>query len=172
MSFLFPILSCLIALASSPATDGDDAARIAALLSGNRVSFDYSAISEGGNGAFKSKGKAVIQDRCFAVKGDGIEIYGDGSSRWTVDPKAKEVCIESITDAARTPFEDPEGFFAGIEDLRYDGNTITGTYVDPSDNSRIRCRISGIRAVPSDGDKSSFSFTVPEGNGWVVTDLR
>ena len=39
------------------------------------------------------EGDALVQGDCYHLKGNGIEIFCDGVSRWTVDAEAREVYI-------------------------------------------------------------------------------
>lgn len=45
-------------------------------------------------------GSIVFQESCFIMKGNGLELYCDGVSRWNVDKSAAEVVIENVSHLA------------------------------------------------------------------------
>lgn len=59
------------------------------------VSFAYS-FSMKSKAVITGAGTADVQGNMFAVSGNGLEIFCDGVSRWTVDKSAEEVVIESV----------------------------------------------------------------------------
>ena len=74
--------------------------RIALLdrASGKRVSFDYSysLIQNGVDGEEVTSGHVSVQGNAFRLDGLGLEIRSDGTTRWTMDPAAKELLIETV----------------------------------------------------------------------------
>lgn len=83
-------------LASGVGAWADDAlGRFTARVASSRAEFDYS-FSAGRDTRMTGSGRAVIQDDCFLVRGDGLEMYCNGKEIWTVDPDAGEVIVESL----------------------------------------------------------------------------
>ena len=66
---------------------------IIARLGDSRVSLKFSCTIEDGV-SIELSGSLFAQGNCFILKGNGLEIYSDGKTRWTVDPKEKEVYLE------------------------------------------------------------------------------
>src|SRR5574344_2972154 len=60
----------------------------------NRVSLDYSCTFTR-QAPLKLDGTLLIQGDCYLAKGNGMEIYCNGKTRWTVDPESREVYIEN-----------------------------------------------------------------------------
>ena len=59
----------------------------------------------------------MSQDENWVVKGNGVEMYCDGTAVWMVDPSAKEVVIESVADEQQTAFlTNPARVFVGLRD--------------------------------------------------------
>ena len=59
----------------------------------------------------------MSQDENWVVKGNGVEMYCDGTAVWVVDPAAKEVVIESVADEQQTAFlTNPARVFVGLRD--------------------------------------------------------
>lgn len=66
-----------------------------ATLPGRCATFGYS-YSMSGQFPLSGSGKVRLQNDSFTMKGDGLEIYCDGATRWTVDTDAEECYIESV----------------------------------------------------------------------------
>ena len=66
-----------------------------ATLPGHCATFGYS-YSMSGQFPLSGSGEVRLQNDSFTMKGDGLEIYCDGATRWTVDTEAEECYIESV----------------------------------------------------------------------------
>lgn len=66
---------------------------------GSCVTFSYS-FTVRGNAPVRGEGTAVLQGNMFIVKGNGMEIWCDGKSRWTADRTAKELIVEDVDGQA------------------------------------------------------------------------
>ncbi len=66
---------------------------------GSCVTFSYS-FTVRGNAPVRGEGMAVLQGNMFIVKGNGMEIWCDGKSRWTADRTAKELIVEDVDGLA------------------------------------------------------------------------
>lgn len=118
---------------------------ILARLQTDRIEFRFSCVFTRDT-PVQLSGTLLLQGGCYRAEGQGMQIYCDGSTRWTVDPAAKEVYVE-----------EPEG----MEELF----TLRDALSD--------IRISDLRFRPLSEDLSVFRFdTAALGPDWVVTDLR
>lgn len=63
-------------------------------------------------------GNAVVsfQDEAYRLSADGLEIYCDGKSVWTLDNISKEVIIEPVTDDGEDFIRNPASLFLGLKD--------------------------------------------------------
>ena len=118
---------------------------VAAHLRTDRISLHYSfTIAE--PAPVQLSGTLLAQGECYRAIGNGMEIYCDGKTRWTVDPESKEVYIETAE---------------GIEELAL-----------WQDNMK-ELSLTDVRYLPLSDDLSPFSFdTAALDASWVVTDLR
>ena len=82
--------------------------------SSSLLSFSYE-FSTKGDLPLKGKGTALVQGRNFIIKGEGLEVRCDGSSRWTMDPVAKEAVAESVDETGRDYMTDPALLLASME---------------------------------------------------------
>ena len=138
-------ITLLLALLPFAAAAQPQLAEIAAHLQNERVSLHYDCTYTEDT-PVKLSGDLVIQGDCYLAKGNGVEIYSDGTTRWTVDPASKEVYIEPA-----------------------DGLTELVAYRD----SLSELKITELKYLPLLDDLSAFRFdTVALDASWVVTDLR
>ena len=137
--FLLPLLLSLTAAAQPQLSE------IAARLQTDRISLRYDCTYTEDT-PVKLSGILLIQGDCYRAVGNGMEIYCDGATRWSVDPASKEVYIE--------PAE-------GLSELLEYRNALT------------ELKITELKYLPLSDDLSPFRFdTAPLGPDWVVTDLR
>lgn len=136
---LLPLLLSLTA-AAQPQLD-----KIAAHLQTDRISLHYDCTYTEDT-PVRLTGELLIQGECYCAKGNGMEIYCDGTTRWSVDPASKEVYIE--------PAE-------GLSELLEYRNSLSAL------------KISDLKYLPLSDDLSPFRFaTATLDDTWVVTDLR
>ena len=134
---------CLSNAAAIGATPPEDGMKAAREILDRR--FDARISTTNGTLVLLS-GSLVLQGDCYHAKGNGLEIYSDGHTRWTVDRESKEVYIESSTGT-------PEVF-------RYE-------------DSVKELSLTDIRYFPANVDTSEFFFNTDSlGDEWIVTDLR
>ena len=137
--FLLPLLLSLTAAAQPQLGE------IAAHLQTDRISLRYDCTYTEDT-PVKLSGVLLIQGDCYLAKGNGVEIYSDGATRWTVDPASKEVYIEAA-----------------------DGLAELVAYRD----SLSELKITELKDLPLLDDLSVFRFdTAALDASWVVTDLR
>lgn len=136
----FAIALCLAAAALAQNATIDELRK---LVETNRVTADYSFLMQD---KISCSGTITVQQPCFKVVGNGLEIYCDGKSRWTVDREAKEVYIEYS--------ESPEEYMAYLPDV--------------SD-----LKVTVVKTSPLSEDLKPFFFDVSAlDSSWVITDLR
>ncbi len=111
-------------------------------------------------------GSALItfQGNSFKMSGNGIEVYCDGDSVWTLDMVAKEVYIESVTPESIEYMNELEPKLVSLKD----GSETS--FISP-EGETVHVKVKTIKK--SDG-KSTVSFrpTYDFDSSWVVTDMR
>ena len=137
--FLLPLLLSLTAAAQPQLGE------IAAHLQTDRITLRYDCTYTEDT-PVRLSGILLIQGDCYRAVGNGMEIYCDGTTRWSVDPVSKEVYIE--------PAE-------GLSELLEYRNSLSAL------------KISDLKYLPLSDDLTPFRFdTAALGPDWVVTDLR
>lgn len=61
----------------------------------SEITFSYTYRALNGNASMTGQGNVVLQGDAFILDVNGMEIYCDGTTRWTLDRKAEEMVIES-----------------------------------------------------------------------------
>lgn len=118
---------------------------IIARLRDSRVSLKFSCTIEDGV-SIELSGSLIAQSNCFILKGNGLEIYSDGITRWTVDPKEKEVYLEEGNELSEILLYRDKVRNLNIMDIKYE---------QPAE------------------DLSVFRFDCSHlDEEWIVTDLR
>lgn len=81
------------------------------------VSLDYSYTARVSGIDNKASGTLMSQDENWTLKGNGVDMYCDGSTVWVVDSALKEVVIESLEDERQTEFlTNPARIVVGLRD--------------------------------------------------------
>ena len=115
------------------------------------------------------EGDALVQGDCYHLKGNGIEIFCDGASQWTVDAEAREVYIENAEEVENILKE----FLTYSKDIKATGNTVTGTLIDTEDDTNIKFALKEITYLPLNDDLTPFKLDVESlDETYLVTDLR
>lgn len=63
------------------------------------VTFKYSFTTVSDGPAMKGEGDVKVSGDSFIVNGNGLEIWCDGKTRWTIDRSAKEAIVEGVDEA-------------------------------------------------------------------------
>lgn len=114
-------------------------------LDSQRARIGYSCTIDNGT-PVRLSGIILLQGNCYYAEGNGLKIYCNGPTRWTVDEEEMEVYIEN-SDGIR-------------EVLQYR-------------DSLTDFSISELRYLDWSEDLSAFVFdTAKLSQDWIVTDLR
>lgn len=65
-------------------------------LASSSAAFDYEYVLDNAKVKMTGSGNVILQDNSFIMKGDGLEVYCDGSVKWTIDRNASEAVAESF----------------------------------------------------------------------------
>jgi len=139
-SFLLTLLLSATALTAS----AQSITELAAKLATGRIELSYDCMV-GTDAPVHFSGTLSAQGNSYHLTGNGMEIWCDGATRWSVDSEAREVYIESSN---------------GIEDVL--------AYKDSISDINLTDVV--VTAKPGEG---KYSFDVSKlDNSWVITDLR
>ncbi|MBO7544667.1 MAG: hypothetical protein J6T02_03725 [Bacteroidales bacterium] len=147
-------------------------------VAGNRAVFDYRyLISEDGKPFHEvTSGSVTVEDNAFRLTGLNLEIISDGTTRWSMDPEAKEVLIERVEKD--NIFTNPAILISSYRDhldmikVKSSGSDSLDAVVTFDDRVKGEFILKNVKFLPK-GDKKDFTLDVKSlEKGFVVTDLR
>jgi len=133
------LTSLLLVLATLTAAGQNVVSEFARTLSEGCASFGYS-YSMDGQVPLNGSGTIRLQGDAFSMQGDGLEVYCDGSTRWTLDTAAEECYIESVEEGGLDYEANPalivgaidKAFkFKGSSSATFNGATVTKAVMVP-----------------------------------------
>ena len=170
------LLLCLMALVGARAQ-----ANIALLdkVAGQRVTFHYTySLSQNGQ-SFRdvTDGNVTVEDNSYSLEGLGLKVLSDGETRWSLDPAAKEVLVETVTEDDL--FTNPALFIASYRHYmdRIQVNAQGKDYLDVTltldQDVKARFVLRDIVFLEQRQEKSDFSLDLKSlPKDYLVTDLR
>ena len=161
----------LLAAVLVPAAAQTDASALLRKLQGKRVSFDFS-LNTADKVSVKHSGNAVVEGACYHIVDNGLELWCDGTSRWTVDSSAKEVYIEPKGQEEEM-LVSPSRLLSNVKDLVTGSTTASGKYTGEGPGKGATFVLTSIKTSSPKGDPSEFAFDVSAlDKSWIITDLR
>lgn len=136
--------ACIIVLTASNAGDAAVFSRFVSALPDARAEFEYAYRLSSGNTEMSGSGSVIFQGDAFVMKGDGLEVYCDGTDRWTVDRNAREAVAELFDRDNMDIFSNPalmavnaDGFFTAVSEssVSSNGKDIVRTVLAPKSNT-------------------------------------
>lgn len=173
LSVIFLFLSALLADAFAQT---DFLKAFADRAAGSRIVFDYTYEATSRGIPVCGGGTATVCGVCFLLSGDGIEVYCNGTDKWTVDRESAEVVIEPVDDASTAVLVNPAILSSSISD-EFAWNP-TGTEASFGGRKVLSYRLfprktgSGISSLTVYMDKSlpsGMSLTLADGTSATVT---
>lgn len=145
---------------------------------GKAVTMEYSFTAEKGSVSFIGSGVVTLQEHCYRLKSEQLDVYCDGNRQWTVNKMGNELVVESAPD--QDFVSDPKAILSLIglnsksSDIKVADNpdgTLKSLKVKTSDGMTIVLDINGMNAVPA-LEKREFQFDSGDlDSSWVITDL-
>jgi len=90
ITLIFTVMSAMAAFAGDKTL-----ASFSQKVASSCVTFDYKYAVRG-DVPLKGNGSAKVCDNRFVTQGNGLKVYCDGKTRWTIDVNSKEAVIESV----------------------------------------------------------------------------
>ena len=165
------LLLLLLAAAVHTVAAQGDASALLKKIEGKRVSFDYS-LNTADKISVKHSGSALIEGKCYRIVDNGMEIWCDGVTRWTVDKEAKEVYIEDPGEEADMLLS-PSRLLSNVKDLVAGSSTASGKYTGEGPGKGSTFVLTSIKTYEPKGVSNEFVYDISSlGSPWVITDLR
>ena len=114
----------------------------------------------------QGEAEVLLQGNAYAMRGNGIEVYCDGTRVWTLDQSLKEAYVEPVENAGVNALLDPSS-----SDIVFDaaGNPVSASFI-MQDGLKVDIKI--ISATKSKiKPEDAFRPQVDFGSDWIVTEL-
>jgi len=146
-------------------------------VAGHRVHFHYTySLSRAGAGfAPVTDGQVTVEGNAYILEGLGMKVFSDGTTRWTLDPEAKEAVVEAVQK--EDLFTNPALFIGSYRNymdklqVNASGKDSLDVTLTLDTETQARFVLSGIVYGEEQG-KSDFSMDEKSLSGYLVTDLR
>lgn len=118
------------------------------------VSFDYSYSAQVQKSKMKGSGSIKVQGNSFFMEGNGIEVWCDGKTRWTIDRAAEEAVIENVEDSADEYAANPALLVTSIDDSfsevsfgpsQFGGKAVDSSVLNPLNKAENQMDIAQLR---------------------------
>lgn len=153
-------------------------------VSSSLVTFDYSFTMQTTKSKTKmtGSGNVKVQGNAFFMEGNGMEVWCDGSTRWTVDRFAEEALVESVSESYDSYATNPALMITSVDDAfnevsfgtaSFQGKVVDASVLSPVHKGKYSMDIAelklffksgtsdlvGAEVKLNDGSVSEFSIT-------------
>lgn len=147
-------------------------------VSSSLVSFDYSFSMRSSSSKAKMTGEGTvrIQGNAFMLEGNGLEVWCDGSERWTVDRVAEEALVEDVDDSGDSYATNPALMITAVDSAfneissgasRFQGKAADVSVLSPVVKGKYSMDISGLKLFFKSGTSDLIGAEVKLNDGSV-----
>ena len=147
-------------------------------VSSSLVSFDYSFTLQSSKTRSKmtGSGKVKVQGNAFMMDGNGLEVWCDGATRWTIDRMSEEALVESVDDSAESYATNPALMITSVDDAFeevsfgasiFQGKAVDASVLSPIHKGRYSMDIAGLKLFFKSGTSSLIGAEVTLNDGSV-----
>lgn len=147
-------------------------------VSSSLVSFDYSFTLQSSKTRSKmtGSGKVKVQGNAFMMDGNGLEVWCDGATRWTIDRLSEEALVESVDDSAESYATNPALMISSVDDAfeevsfgasTFQGKAADASVLSPIHKGRYSMDIAGLKLFFKSGTSSLIGAEVTLNDGSV-----
>lgn len=154
-------------------------------VSTSLVSFDYSFTMPTKKAKMTGNGSVKVQGTSFIVDGNGLEIWCDGKTRWTIDRISEEALVESVVDSYDSYATNPALMIASIDDAfredsfgssKFEGKVVDASILSPTNKGKGSMDIARLKLFFKSGTTTLVGAEVTLNDGSVsqftITDLK
>lgn len=123
-------------------------------VSSSLVSFDYSFTMPTGKGKVTGSGTVKVQGASFFVDGNGLELWCDGKTLWTVDRISEEAMVEYVDDSYNGYATNPALMVSSLGDAfreesfgasKFAGKAVDASVLSPVHKGKSSYDIAGLK---------------------------
>ena len=154
-------------------------------VSASLVSFDYSFTMPSKKAKMTGNGSVKVQGNSFLVDGNGLEIWCDGVTRWTIDRISEEALVESVDESYDSYATNPALMIASIDNAfnevsfgssKFGGKIVDASVLSPVHKGKGSMDIAGLKLFFKSGTTTLTGAEVTLNDGSVsdftITNLR
>ena len=149
------------------------------------VSFDYSFTMPTKKAKMTGNGSVKVQGTSFIVDGNGLEIWCDGKTRWTIDRISEEALVESVDDSYDSYATNPALMIASIDNTfreesfgssKFGGKVVDASVLTPANKGKGSMDIAGLKLFFKSGTTILIGAEVTLNDGsmseFTITNLK
>ena len=168
MRRIFTLIAAMLLVASAAAQNTQHAAleRLRAAISESCLTLKCTYSMYVSQTRVQGEAEVMLQGNAYAMCGNGIEVYCDGTKVWTLDQSLKEAYVEQVENAGVNALLDPSS-----ADIVFDaaGNPVSASFI-MQDGLKVDIKILSAtksKIKPEDAFRPQVDF----GSDWIVTEL-
>ena len=185
LSRIFIVIIALFAMSPVSVAKSKTLEAFVSKVSSSLVSFDYSFTMPTKKAKMTGNGNVKVQGNSFLVDGNGLEIWCDGKTRWTVDRISEEALVESVDDSFDSYATNPALMIASVDNAfregsfgpsKFDGKTVDASVLSPVHKGKSSMDIAGLKLFFKSGTTTLIGAEVTLNDGSVsnfnISNLR
>ena len=168
MRRIFTLIAAMLLVASAAAQNTQHAAleRLRAAISESCLTLKCTYSMYVSQTRVQGEAEVLLQGNAYTMRGNGIEVYCDGTKVWTLDQSLKEAYVEQVENAGVNALLDPSS-----ADIVFDaaGNPVSASFI-MQDGLKVDIKILSAtksKIKPEDVFRPQVDF----GSDWIVTEL-
>jgi outer membrane lipoprotein-sorting protein len=168
MRKILTVIAAMLVVASAAAQQTQHAAleRLRAAISDSCLTLKCTYSMYVSQTRVQGEAEVMLQGNAYAMCGNGIEVYCDGTRVWTLDPSLKEAYVEQVENAGVNALFDPSS-----ADIVFDadGNPVSASFI-MHDGLKVDIKVLSAtksKIKPEDAFRPQVDF----GSDWIVTEL-
>jgi outer membrane lipoprotein-sorting protein len=123
-------------------------------VSDSQVSFEYSFVMNREGANITGDGSVTLQDDAFKLSGNGLEMWCDGSTSWTVDRSAEEILIQPVEDSGDDFASNPALLVTSVDrnftelsggESKFNGKVVNVSILSPKEDFKSSSDISQMK---------------------------
>jgi outer membrane lipoprotein-sorting protein len=142
------------------------------------VSFDYSFSMQtpASKSKMTGKGKVKIQGSSFFLEGNGLEVWCDGTTRWTIDRFSEEALVESVEESSDGFATNPALMISAVDEAfdevsfgtaKFAGKTVDASSLTPVLKGKSSMDIAGLKLFFKSGTTELVGAEIKLNDGSV-----
>ena len=117
-----------------------------------------------------------VQDNCFFLEGNGLEVWCDGSTRWTIDRISEEALVEPVDGSSESFATNPALMITAVDEAfeevsfgssKFGGKTVDASTLTPIMKGKSSMDIAGLKLFFKSGTSELVGAEIKLNDGSV-----